>query len=147
MRYWKGTFMNVDFCFLFDCCWFHFFSDNAQPMPPPAPGAQREQLLTGLSWDLIQVPTARHNAFATLLQPQTSILAHADKRSGTPPEGATTGLASITTEHSHDNKIEYLIIFRVIDSEVTTSSVHFSMSSFKKILLIFHPTCWMNLHH
>ena len=34
-----------------------------------------------------------------------------------------------------------------MDSEVTKSSVHFSMSAFKKMLLIFHSTCWIDLHY
>ena len=53
----------------------------------------------------------------------------------------------ITTNHNHHNKIIDLIIFRVIDSKVTKSSVHFSRSSFKIILLIFYPTCWIDLHY
>ena len=128
--------------FSFDCCWFHFFPDSTQPIPSPEPGAQREQLQTGLLWDLIQVPTAPHDAFATSLKPQISILAHADWRLGTAlVSGAATGLASITTKHNHHNIIKYLIIFQVIDSEVTKSSVHISVSSLNKILLMVHPTC------
>ena len=48
----------------------------------------------------------RHNTFATSLEPQVSILAHADWRSRTSLEsGAATGVASITTKHNHNNKI------------------------------------------
>ena len=61
--------------------------------------------------------------------------------------GAATGQASTTTKHKHHNKIKYLIIFQVIGYEVTKSNVHFSMSPFKKILLILHPTCWIDLHY
>ena len=145
---WKETFSNVSLWFLFDSCWFDFFPDSALPIPPAAPSAQREQLQTGLSWDLIQVPTAPHTAFVSSLKPQISILVYADWRSRTSLiSGAATGLESITTKHNHHNKIEDLIIFLVMDSEVTKSSVHFSMTSFKKILLIFHPTCWIDLHY
>ena len=38
----------VNLCFLFDGCSFHFFPNSGQPIPPPTPGAQREQLQTGL---------------------------------------------------------------------------------------------------
>ena len=83
-------------------------------------------------------------AFATSLKPQISIHGHADWRSGTSMvSGAVTWLASVTTKHNHNNQRKYLIIFKAIDSEVMKSSVHFSMSSFRKILLIFHPTCWI----
>ena len=102
---WKEAFFNVNLCFLFDSCWFHLFPDSAQTIPPTAPSAQPEQKQTGLLWDLTQVPIAPHNAFATSLKPQISILAHADWRSGTSlVSGAATGLASITTKHSHNNK-------------------------------------------
>ena len=144
----KETFLNAHLYLLFDCGWFHFFPDSEQPIPPLAAGTQREQLQTGLLWDLIQVPTAPQNAFATLLQPQISILAYTDWRlRASLVSGAATGLASIITKHEHNYKIKYLIIFQVIDSEATKSSVHFSMSSFKKILSIFHPTCRIDLHH
>ena len=148
MRYWKETFLNVNLYFLFDGGWFHFFLDSAQPIPPPVHGAQREQLPTGLPWDLIQVPTAPHDAFATSLKSHISILTYADWRSRTYLiSGAATGLTSITTKHNHHNKIEYLNIFQVIDSGITKSSVHFSKSSFQKTLLIFHPTCWIDFHY
>ena len=62
-------------------------------------------------------------------------------------KGAATKLPSITTKHHYNNKIKYLIIFQDIDSEVTKSTGHFGMSSFKKIHLIFHPTCGSNLHY
>ena len=108
----------------------------------------REQLQTGLPRDLIQVSTAPHNAFATPCNLQISILAHADWRSRTSLiSDAATGLASTTTKHNHNNKIKYVTIFQVMDSEATKPSVHFSMSSFKRIILIFHPTCWINLHY
>ena len=91
---------------------------------------------------------ASHNALATSHKPQISILTNADWRSRTSlVSGVTSTLASITTKHSHRNIIKYLIIFQVTDSEVTELSVHFSRSSFKKILLIFHPTCWTDLHY
>ena len=91
---------------LFDGCWFRFFPDSAQPIPPSAPSAQREQLQTGLPWDLIQVPLTPHDAFTTSLHPQISILAHAYWTSGNSLlSGAATGLASITTNHNHNNKI------------------------------------------
>ena len=114
--------------------------------PPPATGAQREQLQTDLPWDLIQaVP---HAAFATSLKPQIPILVHADWSSRLSlVSGATTGLAPITTKRNHHNKFKYLFIFQLINSKVTKSSAHFGMSSFKEILLIFHPTCWIDLHH
>ena len=143
----KKTFLNVNLCFLFDGCWFYFFPEGAQPIPPPAPGAQREQLQTGLPRNLTQVSTVRHNAFATSLKSQISILARAAWKLGTPLEGAATRLASITTKHYYNNKIKYLIIFRVIDSEVTKSGEQFGMCSFKKMLLIFHPTWWIDLHY
>ena len=60
---------------------------------------------------------------------------------------AATGLASITTKHNHTNKIKCLIIFQVIDSKITKLSVHFSMSSFKEIILMFDPMCWIDLHY
>ena len=102
----KKPFLNVSLCFLFDGCWSHFFLDSAQPRPLPAPGAQREQLQTGLPSDLIQVSAATHTAFATSVKPQVSILAHADWSSGTSlVSGAATGLASITTKHNHTYKI------------------------------------------
>ena len=52
-------------------------------------------------------------------------------------------------EHRSQPSITIIIksLFQVIDSKITKSSVHFSMSSFKKILLIFHPTCWIQLHY
>ena len=144
----EKTFLSVNLCFLFDCGWFHFFPDSAQPIPPPAPDTPREQLQTGLPRYLIQVSTAPNNAFATPCNLQISILAHADWRSRTSLiSDVATGLASITTKHNHNNKIKYVTIFQVMDSEVTKPSVHFSMSSFKRILLIFHPTCWINLHY
>ena len=143
----ETTLLSVNLCFLFDCGWFHFLPESAQSIPPPAPGAQREQLQTSLPWDLIQVSTVPQSAFATSLKPQISILAYADNRPGIPPEGAATVLASGTTKHDHNNIIKYLIILQVIDSEVMKSSVHFSMSSFENILLIFHLTCWINLHY
>ena len=145
---WKETFLSVNLCFLFECRWFHFFPDSAQPIPPPAPGAQREQLQTGLPSDLIQVLTAPHHSLAPSLKAQISILAHADRRLGTSlVSGAATELASITIKHNHNNKIKYWISFQVIDSEVTKSSVHFSMSSFKKTLSIFHRTRRIDLHY
>ena len=98
--------MNVNLCFLFDGCWFHFFTDSAPPITPPAPSAQREQLQTSLPWDFIQVPAAPHNAFAPAIKPQPSILAHVDKRSGISlVSDAATELALITTKHNHNNKI------------------------------------------
>ena len=139
---WKGTFLNVNLCFLFDGCWFHLISDSAQPILPPGHGAQREQLQTGLPSDLIHVPTAPDHAFTTSLKPQISILVYADCRSRTSlVSRAATGLASITTKHTTIIKS----IFQVIDSEVTKSSGHFNISSFKKILLIFRLTCWIDL--
>ena len=106
MRCWKEIFWNANLCCLFDGCWFHLFSVNAQPIPAPAPGAQREQLQTSHPWDGIQVPTAPYSTFATSLEPQISILAHADWRSRTSLVlGAATGLASITTKHNHNNRI------------------------------------------
>ena len=117
-------------------------------MPPPAPGAQWEQLQTGLPCDFTQVPTAPHNALATSLKPQISILTHADWRSGTSlVSGAATGLALKKTKHNDNNIIKYLIIIQDVDAEVTKSSVNLCMSSFKKILLIFHTTCWIDLHY
>ena len=102
----------------------------------------------GSSLRLIRVPTAPHNTFAASLKPHISIHAHADKTSGTSLVSvAAVGLASISTKHHHNDKIKYLTIFVVIDSEVTKPSVQFGMSSFKKILLIFHPTCWIDLHY
>ena len=102
----EKTFLSVNLCFLFDCGWFHFFPDSAQPIPPPAPDTPREQLQTGLPRDLIQVSTAPHNAFATPCNLQISILAQADWRSRTTLiSDAATGLASITTEQHHNNKI------------------------------------------
>ena len=130
----------------FRWCWSHFFPDNAQPIPPPAAGVQREQVQTGLPWDLIQVSTAPHKASATSLKFQISILAHAEKKSETPLEGAATGLASITTKDDQDNIIKYLIIFQVTDSEIRKSSAYFRGFSVKKILLIVHATCYIDLH-
>ena len=138
-RNWKATFLNINLYFRFDNCSFYFFPDSGH--------REWEQLQTGLPWDLIQVPAAPHHTLATSLKPQISILGPADERSGTPVEGAATGLASITIKHNHHNNIRYLIIFQVIDSELTKYSVHFSMSSSKKILLIFHPACWIDLHY
>ena len=99
-------------------------------------------------WDKYQQQAAPHDTFATSLKPQISILAHADKRSGDSlVSGAATGLAVITTKHYNDNEIKYSIILQVVDSGMTKSSVHFSMSAFKKILLIFHSPCWIDLHY
>ena len=96
-------------CFLFDACWFHLLPGSAQPKTSPAPGAQQEQLQTGLPWDWIQIPTAPHSAFVTSLRTQLFILAHADWRSGTSlVSDATTALASITIKHNHNNKINLL---------------------------------------
>ena len=52
-------------------------------------------------------------------------------------------------QHQSQPSIPTIIksIFRVNDSEVTTSSVNFSMSSFKTILLIFHATYSIDLHY
>ena len=134
----EWNFLECPSLFFFDVCWFHHFPNIAQPIPSPASGAQREQKQTDLPWDLIQVSTAAHNAFATSFKSHISILAHADKRSETSlVSGATTEQASITTKHYHHNKIKHLIIFQVIDSEVMKSSVHFGISAFQKILLIF----------
>ena len=99
-------------------------------------------------WHKCQQQAAPHNAFATSFQPQISILAHTNWRTRTSlVSDSTTGLASITTKHNDHDRIKYLIIFQAIDSEVTKSSVHFSMSSFKKILLILYPTCWIDFHY
>ena len=92
-------------------------------------------------WYKYQQQAAPYNAFITSPKHKISILAYADETSGTPLEGAATGPASITTKYNCHNKLKYLNIFHVINSEVTKSMAHFSVSAFKKTLLIFHPTC------
>ena len=146
---WKETIFNVKLWFPFDGCWFHFYPNSAQPTPPPEPGAQREQLQTTLPWDLIQVTIASSatQCFHSFTQTPNIHSCACWQMIRNPSWGCSNWTSIDHNQATHNNKIEYLIIFQVIDSEVTKSSVHFSMSSFKRILLIFHPTCWIDLHY
>ena len=101
---------------------------------------------------LIHIPTTSQSAFATSLKPQISIMAHADKRSGTSPvSGAATGLASITNKHHHNNKIN-LPSYRFWSYEIkcTLRYVFFQEKSFdipsyvldRSSLLKSKLACW-----